>query len=404
MRYAICILTLLTSLTSLTSYAEETTELTKAALGSGSTESKKKFVDKQMNAPPRKASDLSKPRDAVKLGPKGSEKRGEHQEKWQLPEGYELASELDLPPTQINPEDQDSRATKVASTGEVFLIHDSSYYWSTSLTNVNAIIPNTYTATFAEGFEPPSGITHTTDKVLLNTTIAGPPTIKHHIDVASGTPLGSYYFAVRYVFYDGPTLVGLESIAMTVHVLASATEISGNYDLNFDDVWVGMAGGSRTFTLKNKISHWLFIDIHADGNIADVGGISSGEGDLDFSLLPGESRSIEIFFNPLSTTELSGNVIISITDFFKEMINRTHTLPLSGKGIIQPYGVYSDDTSTEDWSMLLGEVTVGTSGAATLRVENTGNADLIATGITFSDAQFTATPSSFTLPPLELKT
>ena len=107
------------------------------------------------------------------------------------------------------------------------------------------------------------------------------------------------------------------------------------------------------------------------------------------SVAVGDSLVVTVTFAPTAAGLQSGTLTLASNDPGQP----TLTVGLTGTGVAAPTAVLSTSVS----ALSLGSVTVGATGTATFRVRNRGNAPLSLTGITSSDPQFSAAPTTGTV-------
>ncbi len=139
--------------------------------------------------------------------------------------------------------------------------------------------------------------------------------------------------------------------------------------------------GTATFTIDNT------------GNAPlDVTGITSSDAAFTVSpttgtVAPGASLTVTVTFAPTTAGAATGTLTVASN-------GGTATVALTGAGVA-PAPVISVTPTT----LAFGTLTVGTPASQTLTISNTGTAALNVTGITSSNALFTATPTTGTVAP-----
>ncbi len=181
-----------------------------------------------------------------------------------------------------------------------------------------------------------------------------------------GTTSGSVDWAVIAIELKGEPLGDVADITVT--------PASHNYG----DVVVN-GSASQRFEVKNDGA----ADLNVSGTSlsgADAGGFSIDSGGGSFTLIPGESRNIDVSFNP--TVIASHSAVLRIGS--DDPDEGTFDVALSGTGVAEPAPEIAVTPTSHDY----GDVVVNESASQTFQVENTGSADLTvsATSLTGTDA------------------
>jgi uncharacterized protein (TIGR02145 family) len=172
---------------------------------------------------------------------------------------------------------------------------------------------------------------------------------------------------------DSKGLVGTTGIVMTI-TQAIQPVISVPSSLSFGSVTVG-SSNDQVLTIQNtgtatlQVTGITFTDVQF--TIVSIG--------TSFNIPAGGSHDVTVRFTPGTTGSQSGILRIS---------NNSSVNPkevnLSGAGTTAAAPVISVPASLD-----FGSITLGGSSNKVLTIQNTGNAVLQVTGITFTDAQFT---------------
>jgi hypothetical protein len=175
-----------------------------------------------------------------------------------------------------------------------------------------------------------------------------------------------------------------QSIDLTLSGTAIAPDISlSSTSLSFGDVQTGQSA-SQTLTVSNTGTADL-----------SISGISSSDNQFtlstnSFTVSAGGTQDVTVNFAPTALTNQSGTLTITSNDIDESSLS----VSLSGNGTAPDIHLHQADTNMPPG---FDSTEIGQSFSADFSISNLGTADLIVSGISSSNNQFTLSINSFVL-------